>query len=164
MASKEGLRFGYQPTQQGRLIIDGATPNPLYAVERNERLIKWWGRDVAGPFRAKAQMWMTDQGVKVALRAGMNVEGESHEMEEDQAASELRKALAESQGYHFPIDSIMERAKKEARELEYQSGRTGWTRGFLMDFVGILAEARNISQKRRVWLEASILQRKMEIR
>ena len=163
MADKEGRRFGYQPTQQGRLIIDGTTPNPLYTVERNERLIKWWERDVAVPFRTKAQAWMTDQGARAATRAGMNVEGESHSMEEDQAESELRKALAESQGYHFPIDRIMERAKKEARELEYQSGRTGWTRGFLMEFVGILAETRNISQRRRTWLEASILQRKMEL-
>ena len=106
---------------------------------------------------------MTDQGARVAVRAGMNVEIESHEMEEDQAANELRKALAESQGYHFPIDGIMNMAKKQARELEYQSGRTGWTRGFLMEFIGILVEVRNISQKRRNLLEASILQRKMEI-
>ena len=163
MARKEGQNFGYQPTQQGRLIIDGTTPNPLYIVERSERLNKWWDRDVSGPFQIKAQIWMTDQGAKAAARAGMNVEIESHEMEEDQASNELRRALSESQGYHFPIDRIMERAKKEARELEYLSGRTGWTRRFLVEFVGILAEARNISQKRRNLLEASILQRKMEI-
>lgn len=163
MPKKERQNFGYQPTQQGRLIIDGTTPNPLYVVERNERLNKWWERDVAMPFRAKAQIWMTDQGAKAAVRAGMNVEIESHEMEEDQAANELRKALSESQGYHFPIDKIVERAKKEARELEYLSGRTGWTRGLLMEFIETLAEVRNISQKRRAWLEASILQRKMEI-
>lgn len=161
--TERGRRIGYQPTPQGRLIIDGTTPNPFYTVERNEWLNKWWERDVAGPFRAKAQMWITDQGARAALRAGMNVEGESHEMEEDQAASDLRKALAESYGYHFSIDGIMERAKRAARELEYQSGRTGWSREFLMEFVGILAEVRNISQRRRDWLEASILQHKMEV-
>ena len=156
-------RIRYSTHRRGRLVVDDADQNPLYDAQKDEQLNMWWERDVAIPFFTKAQIWIPDQGSKAAAKAGMNIERESHEMAEDSAAGDLEQVLASSNGLHFGVDKITERAKRGAREMEYVSGRSGWTRAFLLEFVDILGQARGLSARHKAQLKTSIIQHKLQI-
>ncbi len=156
-------RYRYRTTRRGGLMIDSYQPNLLYDSEKDRQLDAWWNRDVVNYFDNKLQTWMSEQGARIATNAGMNVERESHEMAENTAAESLIDVLASSNGYHFEVSKIMEKAKRHVRNLINISGLDSRATGFLLDFADIVGEARNLSETHTKQLKSSVLQRKLQI-
>ena len=163
MSRETRTSVGNLSVRGGRLYVDGQQLRFSLEPEKIQQLNRWWDRDVAPIFRGKAQVWMNNQGAIIATSAGMNVEGVSHELEEDAVTGKLIAALSSSNGYHFEVEDVLERAKRDARLMEYSMGKTGWANGFLLDFLGDLSTARNLSEKRKAELKRAIVQDKLQL-
>ena len=162
MSTREGQ--GPRPKldidSRGRLIVSNRERDPK-AVEAQLKLRNWWKTQVALPFLAKAQAWLEQQDARLA---DANTNRGSHDATEDEREEQLEEILRSSRGYHFDVESILALAKSEMRGLEYRTSiETGAVRGFLIEFVDILANARGLSSARKTELKISIFQSKWQL-
>lgn len=157
--------YKYRYTRKSSsLIAETEEPNPLYDSHQDAKLDVWWQTDVEPLIAAKVEIFGPDQGSIAATRAGQRVERESHEMEEDYAANELKEALAGGKTRGFSAKKIAERAKRTGRELGSSTGKTSLIRNFLGgEFIDILGESYTLSRRYRAKLKTSMLRNKLQI-
>lgn len=119
----------------------------ISAMERSNRVSRWWHERAMEPFLSGALIWRENQAVSMAQDAHLSVESGSLVMSMAEVEDSLRKTFRTAQGMAITAIDLVQRLKNESRIIENRLGNSSWVKKYLLWNVELLTQEYHLNKK-----------------
>lgn len=120
----------------------------ISAMERSNRVSRWWNEQAVEPFLLGALIWKENQGASMARDAQLSVETDSLAMSMAQTEDSLRQTFRTARGMAISAIDLAQRLKNESRIIENRLGNSSWMKRYLLWSVKLLTEEYSLNKKK----------------